>query len=165
MAFTTTLATVLQTVQNKLIDDELFADNSCFLSLAPDASLYPPSDHFCAIAPGRQVADAPLVVGVGFAFVGQITVAIWNRLALDQVPRADSYLTDASLGLLNKLQDVLTSLQMFMPQDSNGLLLTEPMRLLDIDVPRKTGLPDWGVVVSNWEVKYLNDLSSPPTET
>src|SRR5579884_2855511 len=119
----TDLATILAAARDKLVADGVFAASACFLTLNPDDLRFPPSDQFAAVCPGPQRINTGVYVGGGRDIVvveGQLTVSLWCRLALDQQPRDDSYLTDATLGALRRWRCVVNSLLLYQPLDGGG---------------------------------------------
>lgn len=157
----TDIATILEAVQQKVIDDGIF--DAVYISLQPQPLKYPPSDQYVIITPGRQPLDQGSTAGGGrdYNFVkGDLVLTIWSRLILDEVPRDNSYLTNVSLGALRKLKCCINSFQMFDPTNLNeDYILGEPMRFKAIEVPEKTGIPGWGYCAGVWEMNYTLDLS------
>src|SRR5436305_1593194 len=118
----TDLSTILIAVRDKLISDDLFPSTAVWLSLSPNLLQNPPSDDFAVLMPGTQRVIQGEVVGGGrdlTGMEGEVSLTIWDRLALDQVPRADDFLTH-SLGILGKMKCVINSLQLCDPVDASS---------------------------------------------
>lgn len=153
---------ILVAVRDKLINDGLFPASACYISLTPDVNLYPPTDQFAVVSPGTQTPDPGVVMGGGnitMLFVGEVIVTLWSRLATDEIQRDETYLTDASLGAVAAITCMLTSLQLYMPENQDGSwMLSEPMRLTAMDAPERVQNVQWGKTSMLFEMQWLQRL-------
>lgn len=145
--------------------DEILPPERVLLTLENDADLDldPLSDAFLTIAPVDFPIDDGAVDGGGndlMATNSTIEVALYNRFEVDYTHLDVQALTDATNGILTLWKSILTSLQLFTPDDGHGAgYLLEPMRCRGWKVPkRKTDSP-WLRIVSQWEMKFVQDLS------
>lgn len=159
----TDLATLLTDIENKLISDGIFQSNTCFVSLLPDRLTFPASDQFAVITPGRQDVDPDTVSGADpqlIYFLGEFTVTLWGRLALDQYPRDDIYLDDGTLGLLKIMKSVIVSLHLYQPTDTGGNPLNTTPRLRSVTtLAKKVPEAGWGAVVLSFSLEWNMDFS------
>lgn len=163
----TDLSTILRTFRDKLIDDGVFTDSTCWLSATPDVLKYPPSDRFIVVSPGDQNFEQPIIAGTGnraLAVDGTVNLTFRSRLNLDELPRSDVYLTDDSLGLLPGINCIIASLSMYMPKDSEGnSIFSEPARPVRIYPPEleRGNEQGWGKVQLSWEVRWNQQVTCP----
>lgn len=167
--FAVDIATLLKAFRDKLISDNVFLSTNCFLSLVPSTLMFPPNDQFATLQPLRQTVDSGSVRGGGrvdMYMEGQLGVTVWSRLALDQLTRDDSYLTDSSLGALGKLACVINSLQLYQPVDSSlNQEMCEPLQLITIESPKliETSQVHWGSISTIWQMNWWVSLACTQT--
>lgn len=162
------LETVLDAIANKVGEsgDALFQDERVLVSLVNDLEFdkNPVDDCFLVITPRQFAAIGGMVDGGGSDLAGttgMIDIDLWNRFETDEVMRDREALRNASYGLLAKWKAVMTSLQLYAPEDDNGqCILIEPMRFQMWSVPPRRPASPWLVVKSSWECKFVQDLSS-----
>jgi hypothetical protein len=163
----TDISAIMEAVRDSLVNEGIYLPNTCFLSIKPNpgALVFPASDSLCVISQGAATIDQGEVEGGGnynFSFIGTVAIAAYVRLALDQPPQDNSFLTDATLGLNAKLQKIYQTLQMaFLVNADDEDLLQEPMRLLSVSEPQEIRNPGWGYVTTSWEVKYRQTIDDP----
>lgn len=162
----TWLDAIMTSVKTKLVADGVFDVNYLYLTLLDDQGLPPGTDQYGTILAGPQRPDQGAIRGGGNTtpiIDGEIAVIVWNRLYVDQDNRDDAFLTDATLGALQKMRKVMKSLQLFDPVNGSAdFLLTEPMRLANpgwLVRPRRIQ-PGWGSIATTWMFQYLADLVS-----
>lgn len=122
-----------------------------------------PDDTVILLSVGEQLLDQPVTVGSGADLTwlnGQLVITLMSRLQLDQAGRDDLFLTDPNIGLLDKLKCVITALQVVdMTDPTSGQYITaEPMRLIKIMPPKKSGLPGWGFASATFEIHWTMNL-------
>lgn len=162
----TSLETVLDAIADKLggAGDELLPNQHILVSLVNDQALdqNPPGESFAVITPREFSAIDGMVAGGGndlCGVSGSIEIDYWNRFEVDEVMRDREALRNTTYGLLAKWKAVLKSLQLFKPLVDSRCILIEPMRIRMWSVqPRRPGSP-WLVIKSQWECKFVQDLS------
>jgi len=160
----TKLSTILLAIRERLIDRKVFPADRIWLSLRMNVPFHSQADQYCIILPLTQTVDTDVWDGAsryGTLMHGRINVYIRSRLALDQAYRDDFWLTDSTLGALDKLHQVLDALVSFVPEEQDSdTILAEPMRLLFTNEPRKDyDNPEWGEVMAEFEISYRLDLT------
>lgn len=163
----TWLDTIITQVETKLgTTDAVFDANYIYASLDENQTYVPPTDQYGVIVPGPQRPDQPMITGGGADtphMEGELAVIVWTRLYVDQAGRDENWLKDATNGSLAKLRQVMKSLQLFDPTNTNGdYYLTQPMRLSDggwLIKPRRSP-PNWGSIAATWKFTYFADLVS-----
>jgi hypothetical protein len=84
----------------------------------------------------------------------QIGVVLWTSLALDQVQRANSFLTDSTLSVTVAWNNLLIALTLFDPVDANNnWLLGEPMRPVRSQL-KITNVPNVGFLATGFEIVW-----------
>ena len=150
---------LLPNLKTQLVACGCFNDSTCYLSLDTEALEYPPGDIYCLITPQAfRNWDNPEAGGglETMILVGRVMFTLWFMNALDEPPRDTTVLTDATLGVYNKIDDVLDCLELYDPCKTgtgNGYL-AEPMRLLDISQPKRDkDHQEWVSVQIVYEIK------------
>lgn len=161
------LSTILLATRDKLVAESVF-DNTDLAVIA--LRMNPPvmglqTDAYAITFPLSFFADQAWVAGGGryaSAVRGRLNVYPRNRNALDPAYQAESWLTDPSLGILDKINSVVDALQGVLLEDKDGnSILNEPMRLVYWGEPHhKYEVPDWGDVVIEFEVFFTMALNT-----
>jgi hypothetical protein len=162
------LSTILQAMQQKLVNDGLFASTMCWLSLIDQLSpeQFPSSGGktFALICPKAMLmVDAPFTGGgnLTMAMEGTVSLIIYSQLNLDQPLRANDLLTKKTLGLLALMKGCINSWSQFDPlREDDNRIMREPLRL------NQTGTlsivpPGWGRYPSDWRVSFTQEISYP----
>ena len=111
----TDLAEVLQAVVSRLIDQiDGFTPATCFLALHPeDVPHSKIGDIFCAVFPAQGTFDEGMFDGGGENQVcsnTEFVVKIYSALQTDEDGHATEFLTNATLGVIAKMKQVLLAL-------------------------------------------------------
>lgn len=138
-----------------------------FETLAEDADHveFPPADRFITFRPGRFALVQSHWSGGGRylpAYDGVFRVACVCRFASDQEFRNTRELRDktkAATALNLKVLDCLSGWKMPTAVAATASYLREPLSNIDFDhLPKRIKQTSWGVVASQWSVKFVMDL-------
>jgi hypothetical protein len=153
----------LYTVLNLLktyFSTTVFNDSTANLSLEPDVLEYPPGDIYMLITPGSFNSwQGPVEGGGNYAMIleGSVKFTIWFMNSLDEVSRDAAAMTNSTLGVYEKIDQVVNAIQMYDPCISNNLYLAEPMRITTIGEPRRNeDHREWVSVAIDCELKIWN---------
>lgn len=122
----TTLATVLNSARQVLVDAGIFTESQAFLTLDPDDLMVaPPASPFCGITFNafNQVMgtmDVEVDEDQEPTMEGELLVACWIRVALDRANRDAHLLTDATRGASELVRKVVHALQNAALEDEFG---------------------------------------------
>lgn len=168
----TSFTNVLLGIKQQLISTGVFSATTVYLGLNPDIDIPEPmpSDQFAVIVPSVQTPDLGVVAGGGntaLFLTGSISILFFSRLNTDEKPRADLWLTSATLGALGTLDSAIRSLQLFVPTNVKGQnLLIDPMRLVTISQPERVKsklveTPGWGRIKTDWKIYWWQAVNVP----
>lgn len=124
------------------------------------------SPHFL-ITPGEQRANMPDVAGMGRASTGMdgsFRVSIRMQQARDTAYQDGHHLYDDS-GIFKVCASLVEILHLYLPENGNGALLKEPMRLISMGVPtrpRGRDHKDWLRCDLSFSIKWRFYLSLSP---
>lgn len=153
---------IIVLIRDKLVSDGVFTDNTVFISLNEDIQpINPPSTLFGLVVPGAQRFRQGDIAGGGrdnHAVNWSVRVCVLCNTGLDQGDRDTEFLTNATLGVYNKVIEVIDSLSMYYPTNVDAdYVLIEPMRPLTINNGFK--LPgDFGGISVDFSVKFVQTL-------
>lgn len=139
----------------------LFTTQTCFLALDPESNLdFPPNQQFVTITPVKMVVkkrswDRSLPnTGVIYMWSWSIDVTLFTQLSTDVSNHDTLFLTDASLGNLQKVDAILDAIQNF-NLTSQGVMFGYELSDLTWNVKqRKT--TGWGYC----RISVFSDLST-----
>ena len=156
-----TINNALTSIRDKLVADTVFTADECWLGLEPELIEYGPGGIYCIITP-RQNRIQPGVGGGGTEVsITQmdVQVTIWSHYAADEAARDSEAITNSTLGLYQKVEDVIDSLQIFMDCDGTNGNFAIPMRMESIDAPKRSKEhPTWCYISMNWKVQIWLDI-------
>jgi hypothetical protein len=142
-----------------LITANVFNDSTANLSLNTDRLEFPPGDIYVLITPQRFNSYEGSTDGGGIEsmiLVGRICFTIWFLNAIDEPSRDTTVLTDATLGVYGKVDDVISALQLWDGCNGHGYL-AEPMRLTEMTQPiRSKDHNEWVSIQLFFETKIWN---------
>jgi hypothetical protein len=155
----------------------LWTGSNLYISLEDDfVPRSPPGDRFLVIAPGNFTVNQGLVDGGGvdfgltnasiptlstlFEVEHVLNIILWGRIQTDEPERDDNLILDTTWGMTSMFRtSVAYPLQLFDPVDSGGNgILSQPMRLLTFDIPRKTQRAGWAKLTSQWELFFQQNI-------
>lgn len=167
MAYTpipTTIGMILSLIRDRLVCSFILPSNCVYCCMTEQPNETPPNDQYIIVSPKPIPPDQGCVTGGGNTLMlmdSAVMVTIYSRLALDQTPRDDYWLTPSSGYSVDLIQQkVVASLQLFFPADDNSnFYMAEPMRLTDYSEPLRDSPPGWGSVKLRYDVQYIENLS------
>jgi hypothetical protein len=163
--YPTDLSTLLPLVAAQVVSVTSLPAERVLVTLEPDADLDrdPISDVLVTIAPVRFPMDQSQVTGGGIAFentLGELEIVYFNRYEVDYTHADADALTDANNGILANWRLIMQSLQLFVPLDDNSNGLTsEPMRLIQWNIPKRQKTNPWLRIVSTWKMEFVQGLT------
>lgn len=161
----TKLSLVLLAVRQRLIDRNVLPADRLYIALRMNPPLHVQADLYGIILPLTQTVDVENFDGgsrYNTLVHGRLNVYLRNRTAVDQAYQDFYSLTDASVGILDKLHSVYQALCSFQCDDTvaGDALLEEPMRLIFANEPRKDyDNPEWLEAMAEFEITYRLDLT------
>ncbi len=167
MRIQTTPDAILTEIHQELLDQDVFEEGTLLMRTNADQILLSPprSTVYGVIVPGGMSVDQSQVAGGGRANTSvEWTVSVWvvQQLMLDQGDADDEFLTHSTLGVMQKIDEVMEALHLYDIPDTlnptSDLLLNEPMRALDINQGRKDA-SRYGSFEIPFEVKFKWALS------
>lgn len=113
----TTLAEVLSSARQVLVDAGIFTESQAFLTLDPDdLMLTPPASPFCGLTFNAfnqrlDTMDVEVDEDQEPTMEGELLVACWIRVALDRANRDGYFLTDTTIGASQLIRRIVHALQ------------------------------------------------------
>lgn len=158
----TSLASLLPSLTARL--QTVFPSTAVYLTLSPDLLKFPGTDSFVTVCPGRHTVDDHIRAGAGRVVMlihGECKITLWSRLALDQLPREDSWLSDTTYGSLLSSDVIINALEQFQPLDGTGqTYLAMGFQLVSIDHwQRNQENVGWGAISQTWRYEFQQQLS------
>lgn len=155
---------LLETVRVALVEQVPFANEYVFIAPEEEQGQPPACDQYATVVLGPQRPEESIITGAGnicFAFQGEVKIAVWVRLGVDQENRVDTLLRDQTLGALPLFRRVVKALQLYDPKNTDlNYLLAEPMRLVSFMHRPNRQQPDWVGIVGTWEWRWLGSLEN-----
>lgn len=162
-SFETVLALPVAKIQSAMASWSVTPSDTtrCFSTLASDEEIAatPPDDRFITVKPKDFAPHVGMQAGAGvhaMRFDGSLQITIWNRLNIDQATRDDSWLTNATLGIVPLMTLLVRALEMYYPTDVSGdYYFLEPLRMKSpgFVFPQKE-ISGWGRVQSDWAISF-----------
>lgn len=123
------LGAILLAVVNHLVTQGLFTAECCYLTISDGRDDIVPSagEFVCTVCPRGGIFADPYLDGGGnkqAADFFEFSVSVYSTVQLDEADRETVFLTDSTLGLLQKLRLVLkalTALDVTIPGGNNVL--------------------------------------------
>ena len=140
------IITLLTSMRDKLTDDGVFTTDECYISLE-DHIEFGPGGLYCLITPRPFRSYQPGVAGGSTEVTiveGDVVLTLWSHYAADEAARDTEALTNTTLGVYTKIDDILDSLHMYLYCDGTDGKYAVPIRLDFIDTPKRSkDNPDW----------------------
>lgn len=159
----TDFSAVLTAVVARLIDQITLANAAtCFLTLTPDGRPLTPGDIWITVSPRGGKFDENMIEGGGRATAwadSGFTVTVHSSVELDQMERETTWLTHATLGVLETMKDAIDALTTYDLLDgSSDEILIEPIVPDGWDEPQRVG-PSRGSISVSFLTKFKWSLS------
>ena len=160
-----TLDVILRSVQANLVTVGICTPSQSIITL----SLEPPptaGTFLCFITPtdfGSVVIQNDGAGRWASGMRGAFRVHVVTENMQDIAYQDAQFITNATLGIMWKVNQVINAMQDYFPLDGSGAILTEePIRLTQIGSPRRYGQAyNWGGVPLNFEVTLAQNLTLP----
>ena len=140
----------INTIKTQLINEAVFEESCCNISLDLEDLRHPPCDLYCLIKPERFNSHQGTAAGGHTLLIGEVRMRVWILNSNDPA-NGDPYACEL---ILNKIEEIIVALQLFFPCCECDLpYFAEPIRLLNISEIARHDVKNYLYVDLRFEAK------------